>query len=173
MTSMDSEFFGQEDDPEAAVKDYDAPDISPEEYAEHTANQVANALASTTMFGVVEVAAGIAQIHVMGRVKAEHERRFVDDVVKPILGVMEKSEACNGFVGKQFLLKEDVVKYAWVISFASNDLRQSAFDICKAFQASIPRKEVVESPLMGPGTPSGRVGAGRNQPGSKGAAPVS
>lgn len=150
------------------VDDFEPPDISPEEFADHTANLVANALASTKMFGVVEVRAGIGQVHVMGRVRRERERQFVDKVVMPILRVMESSDDCNGFVGKQFILKDGAVKYAWVISFASNDLRRAASDICQAFEAVVPRIEVTEAPLLGPGTPQ----SGGRSTGKRGASPV-
>jgi len=150
------------------VDEFEAPEISPEEFAEHTANLVANALSATKIFGVVEVRAGIGQVHVMGRVKRERERQFVDKVVLPILRVMESADDCNGFVGKQFILKDDSVKYAWVISFASNDLRRAASDICQAFEEVVPRVEVSESPLLGPGTPQ----SGGRVTGKKGASPI-
>jgi hypothetical protein len=151
------------------VSEFEAPEISPEEFADHMANLVATALSSTKMFGVVEVRAGIGQVHVMGRVKRERERQFVDKVVMPVLTVMESSDDCNGFVGKQFILKDGSVKYAWVISFASNDLRRAAAEICRAFEEVIPRVEVTESPLMGPSTPQ----SGGRSSGKKGASPIS
>jgi len=170
---MDNDFFAEgKNESGQDVSEFGAPEIGPEEFAEHMSNLTARALGDTKMFEVVETAHGIGQIHVMGRVKREHERKFLEDVVHPILQVMDSSETCNGFIGKQFLLKEGVVKYAWVISYASNDLRESTYDICRAFEQVIPRREVTESPLMGPGTPAGKVGAGRGQAGSKGATPV-
>jgi hypothetical protein len=175
MTSVDTEFleggqgFTESGQP---VHEFDAPEISPEEFAEHIASRVAGALEATKMFGVVEVRAGVGQVNIMGRVKREHERRWAEDVVYPMLLVIEKSEDCNGFIGKQYLLKEgkslESMKYAWVISFASNDLRKSASDICSSFEAAVPRVEVTESPLMGPGTPQ----SGGQRSGRKGASPV-
>ena len=175
MTTVDTEFLegGQGfTDSGQDVHQFDAPDISPEEMAEHTASRVASALEATKMFGVVEVKAGIGQVHIMGRVKREHERRWAEGVVYPMLLTMDKSEECNGFIGKQYLLKEgkslESMKYAWVISFASNDLRKSALDLCTSFEATVPRVEVTESPLMGPSTPQ----SGGQRSGRKGASPV-
>ena len=93
--TMDSEFMGGDrgvTDSGQVVEQFDAPDISPEEYAEHTASRVATALEATKMFGVVEVKAGLGQVHIMGRVKREHERRWAENVVFPVLITMEKSE---------------------------------------------------------------------------------
>ena len=175
MTSVDSEFMegGQGfNDSGQDVTQFEAPDISPEEFAEHIASRVASALEATKMFGVVEVKAGIGQVHIMGRVKREHERRWAENVVYPMLLILERSDECNGFIGKQYLLKDgkslDNMKYAWVISFASNDLRKSASEICTSFEPAIPRVEVTEAPLMGPGTPQ----SGGQRSGRKGASPV-
>jgi len=172
MSSMDGEFFSEgRNEAGQEVSGFES-EVSPEEFAEHMANLTARNLNDTKMFETVETAHGIGQVHVLGRVKREHERQFLEKVVYPILRVMEGSEDCNGFVGKQFLLKDGVVKYAWVISYASNDLRESTYDICRSFEAAIPRLEMTEGPLIGPGTPQGSVGAGPGQAGSKGAAPV-
>jgi hypothetical protein len=141
----------------------DTPETSPEEYAEGIANAVASSLASTRLFEVVEVQSGIGQIHILGRVSKDKERSFVGSVVSPILQVLENSQdSCRGFVGKQFMLKYGTVKYAWVISFASSDLRTAASDICSSFESSVPRAEVLEAPLVGKGPPqSGGVKTGR------------
>jgi hypothetical protein len=170
MATVDREFSNRKGttDTGQEVEAFGAPEITPEEFAEHTANMVANALSATKMFEVVEIKAGIGQVHIMGRVKREKERNFMDRVIVPILKVMDGSDDCNGFVGKQFLLKAGLAKYAWVISFASNDLRHAASVVCSSFEGAAPRVEVVEAPLAGPGTPqSGGRGTGR-----RGAAPV-
>jgi hypothetical protein len=148
--------------------EFKAPEITPEDFAEHLADATANALTATKLFGVVEVRAGVGQVHVMGRVKREKERVFVDKVVLPILQIMDESDDCNGFVGKQFILKDKSVKYAWVISFSSNDLRRATSDICQSFEAIVPRTEVVEAPLVGTGAPQ----SGGRSSGRKGASPV-
>lgn len=174
---MTSIFDGGLDGSTEAGQPLDAfapPDISPEEFAEHTANMFANALAGTRMFGIVEVKAGIGQIHVMGRVKKDRERKFAKDVVYPVLRAMKKDEECNGFVGKQFVLRsetgdpEDDMKYAWVFSFASNDLKKSASELCRAFDDVVPRMEVTEGPLMGSGSPQ----SGGIKSGKRGASPI-
>lgn len=172
MTPVDNEFqkkgkrtneVGQD------VDSFEAPEISPEEFADHMASIVANSLAATKMFEVVEVQSGIGQVHVMGRVKKEKERPFVPSVVRPILKVMKHSDNCNGFVGKQFILNDnDEVRYAWIVSFSSNDLRRATSDICQSFEAVSPKLEVTESPLLGPGTPQ----SGGQKTGKRGAAPL-
>lgn len=153
------------------VAEFEAPEISPEEFADHMASIMANALTSTKMFEVVEVQSGIGQVHILGRVKKEKERPFIPNVVRPILKVMKHSDNCNGFVGKQFLLKdddEDEVRFAWVVSFSSNDLRRAVTEIVQSFEAVLPRLEVTEAPLLGPGTPQ----SGGRTTGKRGASPV-
>lgn len=172
MTSLETEFASAHDE-DMDVSSFDAPELSPEDLAQHTANMMANALEATKMFEVVEVKSGIGQIHILGRVMREKERVFTEKVVHPVLVVMETDADCNGFIGKQFLLKGgrsiENMKYAWVISFASNDLRSAASKVSYAFEPAIPRVEVVESPLMGPSTPQ----SGGQISGRKGASPVS
>jgi hypothetical protein len=173
MTPVESEFSrrgSQLTESGQSVEEFGAPEISPEEFADHMASIVANALSSTKMFEVVEVQSGIGQLHVMGRVRKDKEKPFIPNVVKPILKVMRHSSNCNGFVGKQYLLKDDddEVRYAWVVSLASNDLRQAVSDICRSFETVVPRLEVTEAPLLGPGTPqSGGRGTGK-----RGASPL-
>ena len=172
MTPVESEFMkkGKKiNDAGQDVEEFGAPEISPEEFADHMASVLANALSGTKMFEVVEVQSGIGQVHIMGRVKKEKERPFVPNVVKPILRVMKHSDNCNGFVGKQFVLNDDDdVRYAWIVSFSSNDLRRATSEICQSFEAVIPRLEVTEAPLMGPSTPQ----SGGRTTGKKGASPI-
>jgi hypothetical protein len=151
-----------------ALSAFDAPDLSPEEYAEHWANMMANALAATKLAGIVEVRSGVGQVHVMARVRRDHERLFLEKVIEHILRFFERDDNAHGFVGKQFLIKDDEVKYAWVISFASNDLRDTISKVCKSFEKAIPRMEVTEAPLMGPATPQ----SGGQKSGRRGATPV-
>lgn len=168
--SLENEFGrrkGQTDSSQD-VSEFGAPELTPEEYAEHTANQTANAFQATKLFEVVEVKAGVGQIHLLGRVKQEDERTFLDKVITPVLKAIEASKECEGHICKQFILKNGKTKYAWTISFAANNLRAAAHSICEAVASAIPRREVMESPLVGPATPvGGGAGGGR-----KGAAPV-
>lgn len=169
MKPTENEFFAEGvNEAGQDVNAFEAPDIGPEEYAEHMANVLANALQATKIFGVVEVQAGIGQVNVMGRVRRDRERIFLDKVVAPVLITMDKIDDVEGFIGKQFIVRDGSVKYAWVISYASNDLKKATFAVCQAFEAAIPRMEVTEAPLSGPPTPqSGGATTGR-----KGAAPV-
>ena len=174
MTSIETELMGSTGiTPEGQdVNEFEEPDLSPEEYADHTAKMVASAMEATKMFGVVEVQAGVGQAHILGRVKQDKERLFAEKVVYPVLIAIKKDPNCNGFVGKQYMLKDgdkyENMRYAWVFSFASNDLRSAAHNICEAFRGAIPRMEVVEGPLMGPSTPQ----SGGQSSGRKGASPV-
>ena len=160
-----SEFFSESEGVTELGQDvgaFEASEVGPEEYAEHKANVLANVLQSTQIFDVVEVQAGIGQINVMGRVRRDKERVFLDKVVTPVLTVMHKTDDIEGFVGKQFILRDEAVKYAWVISYASDNLQKATQLICQSFEAIIPRTEVTESPLMGPSTPqSGGIKSGR------------
>jgi len=149
------------------LNEFDAPDISPQEYAEHTAQQTASAFEATKLIEIVEVKAGIGAVHLLGRVKKDNEKTFMEMVVHPVLRAMSESDA-DGFVGKQFFLKNGAVKYGWVISFSSNNLRQAAYNIAEALEPAIPRLEVMESPLVGPGAPQ----SGGSTSGRRGASPL-
>lgn len=150
------------------VDSFAAPDLSPEEYAEHTAQQVANAFQATKLFEVVEVRAGVAQVFLIGRVKQDNEKIFLEKVIAPVLAAIERAKEVEGHVCKQFLLKNGTVRYGWTISFAANNLKAAAHAICEAISSAIPRVEVTESPLMGSGPSAGATGAG----GKKGARAV-
>lgn len=153
------------------IDEFAAPNLSPEEYAEHTASMVANALTSTRLFEVVEVKAGIGQISLMGRVKSVDEKRFVQMVIDPALDAMEGM--CKGFIGKQYLKKKkgDKTKYAWVLSIASNNLKEAASEVCSSFESACPKMEVMESPLVGKG-PGSSVPVKLGGTGSRGAMAV-
>ena len=150
------------------VDEFKAPDLTPDEYAEHTANLTANAFQATKLFEVVEVKAGVGQIHLLGRVKQDDERTFLDKVITPVLKAIEASHECEGHICKQFILKNGKTKYAWTVSFAANNLKLAAHAICEAVNTAVPRLEVVESPLVGPSTPMGGGPGG----GRRGASPV-
>lgn len=168
MTDSDFGDAGETSEVGDALSSFDAPEISPEEHAEHWAGILANALTSTKLIGIVEVRSGIGQIHVMGRVRRDQERMFLEKIIDPILRFFDRLEDGHGFVGKQFLLKDNEVKYAWVISFASHALKDTVTQACRCFESSIPRAEVTEAPLLGPAAPQ----SGGRRSGRKGAALV-
>jgi len=165
MTSGEFGIAGEITEAGDAISAFDAPEISPEEHAEHWAGIFANALTSTKLIGIVEVKSGVGQVHVMGRVRRDRERVFLEKVITPILRLFDRLEDGHGFLGKQFLLKDGEVKYAWVISFTSHALKDTVTQVCRCFESAIPRLEVTEAPLLGPSTPqsggrkSGRRGA--------------
>jgi len=160
--------FFDDNQHQSGVSEYDAPDLSEEDYAEHTANQTASALQATQLFEIIEVRAGIGQAHMLGRVKQDNEKEFLLKIVDPVLKAVETSSDCDAHICKQFIRKNGKTKYAWTISFASKDIRAAAHLICESFVSAIPKREVTESPLVGPSTPSGGGPLG----GRKGAAPV-
>lgn len=167
MTSLETEFQRTgRNESDQDISEFDAPDLSAQDFAEHTANATANAFAATKMFEVVEVKAAVGQVHLLGRVKKDFDKAFVEKVIDPVLRALDRTDGCEGHLCKQFLLKDGVTKFAWTISFAANDLRSAAHAVCDAIAPAIPKIEVMESPLMGPGTPVGSKG------GRKGAAPV-
>jgi len=129
-----------------------APDIGPQEQAEHLANLVAKTLEDTDLVDIVEVQASLGQIHVLGRVRQDNERPLVHGVVKNIL-LRCNDIKCDPHIGKIFFLKNKRLVYGWIFSFASDDLFTAAQAICEAVFEIIPRKEVLESPLLGPSTP--------------------
>jgi hypothetical protein len=165
--SLENEFGMGRADTSQNSDSFKPPELTPEEYAEHTANQTANAFQATKLFEVVEVKAGVGQIHLLGRVRQDDERAFLDKVITPVLKAIEASHECEGHICKQFILKNGKTKYAWTISFAANNLRAAAHAICEAISAAIPKFEVMESPLVGPKVPVGSGPGGR-----KGASPV-
>jgi len=146
---------------------FEAPDLSPEDYAEHTAQTMAKILESTGLFETVEVHASVGQIHLLGRVQTSNEKKFVDSVVKQALLAMEKT--CDGFIGKQYMIRRGKVLYGWCFSFGAEDLKGAARNIAEAIEAMAPpRREIVEVPLVGPPPPqSGGRGSGK-----RGAHPV-
>jgi len=151
------------------VEEFKAPELGDDDFADHTAKMTANAIEATKLIEIVEVKAGVGQVHLLGRVKTDNERVFMDKVVSPVLDAFFDCGA-DGFVGKQFFKRKkgQPTKYGWVVSFASNSIREAANTICQAVEDSVPRLEVMEAPLSGPSTPQ----SGGQKSGRKGAAPI-
>jgi hypothetical protein len=156
-------------------------------------------LASTGLAEVVETKWGPNQVHLLFRVNKENEKKLVHGAGTSILF------ACRplggSFFGKEYFIKDNALRYGWVFSvdsvdlkravddieiaatlkppmegllrygwvmtFASKDLKETARLVCEAIDSVVPRYEVMESPLLGPGTPQGQGPGGR-----KGAAPI-
>lgn len=135
-------------------------DESPDRYA----TEVANLLHGTNIFEIVEVKAGAGQIHLMGRVKGASQKRFLSKVVEPVLYAVEGK--CKEHVGTQYFLRNGKTRYGWVMSFTSKDLAAVAEAIRGVLEPS--QGEIMEAPLMGPGTPQ----SGGQRSGRKGAAPL-
>lgn len=155
-----------------SVDQFAAPPIGDSDLADHTAKMVANALEATRLIEIVEIHARPGQVHLLGRVKKDDERPFMDKVVWPALEVMW-DEDIDGHVGKQFFLRNNKAqrKYGWVFSIANKDIRKAAQAICQSFASATKRFEVTEAPLQGPGTPVGSVNLGRGS-GRRGASKI-
>ena len=175
MTSLDTEFQSEQgrtptdQDPDS----FAAPNLSQDEFAEHLAARVAAMLEDTKFVEIVELRASVAQIHIMFRVKKSKEKTFAQQVVDPLLRVMYS--VCSGHIGKQFILlppdpEMGEMRFAWVISYASTDLRAATAAVCGAISSVVPKPtlDVMEAPMLGHGAPSsGGLGTGR-----KGAIPL-
>jgi len=165
-----SELFDREEAGRTDVGDpvdaFNAPNLSPQEYADHTAQTMARVLESTSLIEIVEVHASVGQVHLLGRVKAENEKKFVETVVKNSLIAMEKTS--DGFIGKQYMLRNGRMLYGWVFSFGAEDLRGAARSIADEVEALVPRREIIEVPLVGPAAPQ----SGGAKSGKRGAHPV-
>ena len=168
MTSLKGEFktkgkteSGQD------VGEFREPDLSSQDQAEHTAQMTARAYESTKLIEIVEVKAAPGQVHLLGRVQRNNEKTFMEKVALPTLKAMTGDEA-DGHLCKQFFLKNGSLRYGWCISFASNNLKGTAYKIAEALEPVAPRLEVMEAPLQGAGTPQ----SGGQTTGRRGAAPV-
>lgn len=161
---MSDEVFARksgETDLGVSVTDYDAPELSEEDFAESTANAVANAFEETKLFESLEVQSTPDQISIMGRVRADQEGTFVERVVTPILKATDSDEDCGLFVGKQYILKKGETRYAWVISIASSDLKGASTKVVTSFDTASRKREVMESPLVGNAPPQTGKDSGR------------
>ena len=170
MAGIEDQIFQQQSDDgihRQDVSGYEAPEISPKEVTEHLAQRVAAALEQTGLIEIVKVQANLVnQIHIMARVHLKDERKVANEVIYNILRRTEG--VCKQHMGKQFLLKNERMAYALVFSFGSDDIRKAAHAVCDAITEVMPPMEVIESPLMGGGTPQ----SGGRKSGKKGAAPV-
>jgi len=149
------------------LEEFDAPNVNPQDQAEYTAQRVAAAFEATKLIEIVEVKASLGQVHLMGRVHKDNEKDFTHQVVTPILRTAEKS-SIDVHLCKQFFLKQDTLRYAWVISFASDDIKTAAFKITESVAQAVPHREIMEAPLSGPSAPQ----SGGRTSGRRGASPL-
>jgi len=159
IDSLESEF--------QAEGNFEESEVSPQEIADHTANMFATALEATKLFSAREVSAAIGTVNILGAVKDKDAGKFAESVIRPMLFAARENDV-KLHIGTQFMLKGGIMKYGWVVSFASNNLRDGANALAESFSHIIPRMEVTEAPLMGGGTPS----SGGLVTGRKGAAPI-
>lgn len=147
---------------------FDAPELSDGDVAEHYANMVRNAIDRSKLGEVVEAKAAVGQMHFLCRVKEDKKKDWINRFEYNVLLLM-KGTGNDVFVGNErFLNKNDELRFGYVISVGSKDVKDAAQKLCEAIDRAVPRMEVLEAPLLGPGTP---VGAGPKG-GKKGAAPI-
>ena len=176
---MMDELFGDAEPmiPGQDVDNFEAPDLSPEEIADHIARSTATALESTGLIEIKELTSAVGQVHFLGRVKDNRKKDWAR-LVKKMLVVMQKD--CDGFIGTQNIIKlqkgavEDSTnpddydhKFGHIISFGSRNLKGAAERICQVVvdDNPSPRAEVTSAPMLGSGAPS----SGGRSTGRKGA----
>jgi len=153
---------------------FDAPDLSPEEFADHVARGLARALESTGLIEVKEMKTSVGQCHFFGRVHKKNLRAW-SRLTKKLLVAMEGF--VDGFVGRQEIVTlkngapknsknpDDYIhKFGHLVSVGSNDLKGAADMLAQIIVEASPRKhvEVMEYPMLGSGAPqSGGIVTGR------------
>jgi hypothetical protein len=170
MTSLDS--FGSDVED---LEDEESADPSPAELAERHADVMAAAFQKTGLVEIAQVRAAIGQVHLLARVKEENEKRFVDDVVFPVLESTYGS-CDDSFFGTQYFLSmqdggtptTSRRRYGWVLSFSSSNMEKTLRDVCGVLDRLAQRKELLEMPLVGQPAPQ----SGGRASGRKGASPV-
>ena len=149
------------------IRTFEAPDLTESDLAEHYAGALARALESTNYFEVIEVFADNGEVHITGRVKRDNEKQFLQKCVKEMLRI-EQTKICQMLIGKRYLLRSDSVLYAWSVAVSSKRLKEATHALCNCLDALQPRREIVESPLMGSASPQ----SGGQTTGKKGAHPT-
>lgn len=172
MTSLESEFGRGVHEAElgGGPDEFDPPDLSPQDYAERSANIMAEAFQKTGLVEIAQIQAGVGQVHLLGRVK--DEKKFIDNAVFPVLEAID--EDCDTFMGIQYFLKEGAVqkskgrRYGWVLSFSSPNMDKVLQEVCGILDEMSGKDELMEMPLVGRAAPqSGGRGSGR-----RGASPL-
>lgn len=136
-----------------------------EDQTPELARSIQQTLERTDLVEVVEAQVAPNEIHFMCRVKKENESDWVHGPVKEINRHL-KDMKIEVFTGKQFFLKDNKMKYAWVVAFSGPDLPKGVEAIMEAVDDYVPKNEVSEQPLLGPKPPQS------SGPGTKGARPV-
>ena len=174
--------------PDQNPDSFEAPNLTPEEMADHTARMVARVLEATHLYEVVEMEKFPGSFHFFGRVKKQNLKVWQNDLVKRCLVAMRF--VGDGFIGTQHVVRlkkgrssdsKDSNDYdqvfGWVFSLASKDLYSAAVEVCRVIEESViptPKTEVKEMILLGSGPPqAGSGAAGPKGTGRKGAHPIS
>lgn len=141
----------------------DAPDseLSNEVVTDHYAGMLAAAINKTGLGEVVETQTAFGQIHLLCRVAKEKQADWVHKIGYNML-LAKKEGGFELFFGNEYFLRNGALRYAWMISCGSKDVQDMVSRLCLSIDAVIPRREVLEAPLLGPGTPqsgNGKKGA--------------
>jgi hypothetical protein len=151
--------------------------LSPIEEAEELANLMENRLEATGLVQVVEKQFHIKQVHLLCRVRQEHERLVVHGPIESLAECADDFPELKAelFFGKSYFRKGGKLRYGWVFSFGSDDLVRLIEEMCDALldATSSGRKklDIMEVALVGPPTPKGSV-VGSSGGGTRGAAPL-
>lgn len=182
MTDSDAGLFqdGGHVIPDQDPRAFDAPDLGPEDIADHIARSVAAVLEATGLIEIKEVKSSVGQCHFFGRVRDQDKTKWAK--LKKLMLITMRFE-CDGFVGTQDIVKlkpgapedsrnpEDYDhKFGHLLSIGARDLKHAAEELCKVVieHNPTPRVEVMEAPMLGHGAPL----SGGRKTGRKGAHPT-
>jgi hypothetical protein len=109
---------------------FDTSDLGPGAVAEALAKLLADTLENTGLIEIKEIQVAVNQIHMLGAVKPENEKDYVDNCGFP----MEERAEHLGMInfGKSYFRKKGARKYGWHLSLASDDLIAMVREACLA-----------------------------------------
>jgi hypothetical protein len=151
-----------EEKPAQDISMFEAPELSDEDYTEHSAGIIANALDRTGLVEIYEITVEKTNQFVLSaRVKTESEKDFITKILRSIqmktYGQME-TFFCQHYFIKELKGGKLQQVFSWKLAFGGIESRDAAKLVSEAIDDIIPKMEVMESPLLGPGTPQGVVG---------------
>jgi hypothetical protein len=136
-------------------------ELTEEHFSEHVFGVIATELERTKLLQIAEKEhRDTGKFDYLCRVKGDQIRVFQHRLLEPL------HRAAKGnfeiYTAHEFFLKDDRWVQGWHLYFAGADSREMARIITSTIEDNFPRPEVIESPLMGPGSPqSGGRGTGR------------
>lgn len=131
----------------------DTTGLSPEEISAKYASVFAQALESTGLIQVVEIKTMVQQFHILARLRNPKRER---DLIYGPIEQMLRNGYDKGvlFFGKEYLLKEGELAYAWVFSVGAEDFEDVIPTLCDTIAyREKPKLDVMEMPMLGKSTP--------------------